>query len=181
MRPVPSSLRPALAALGALLALGTLPAAAQLPHTENTLTRDPDRSRPSATIADAAWLVGRWEGTGLGSAVEESWLPPAGGTMSAVFRLSGEGGPRFYELMTIREDEEGSLTFDLKHFGPDLVGWEEREETQRFPLVAKDPRTLWFDGMTIQRDGGDGMRIWVALGDSDGDTTEGEFVYRRVP
>ncbi len=164
----------------ALLLAATLPAAAQLPNTEHTLTRDPDRPRPTASIADAEWLIGRWEGTGLGAAVEESWLPPAGGAMAAVFRLAGPDGARFYELMTIREDEEGSLTFELKHFGPDLHGWEEPEQTVVFPLVALDPTTLWFDGMTVRREGSDAMRIWVALEDGEGEVGDEEFVYRRA-
>ena len=41
-------------------------------------------SSPSAaaTIADAAWLEGRWVGEGLGGQAEEVWSPAAGGQVS---------------------------------------------------------------------------------------------------
>ncbi|RYY34034.1 MAG: hypothetical protein EOP59_16885, partial [Sphingomonadales bacterium] len=52
-----------------------------------------------ATIADAAWLAGRWVGEGLGGQVEESWSPAMGGQMAGHFTLVQDGKPVFYELM----------------------------------------------------------------------------------
>lgn len=183
--PSPTSVTPVL--LAAMVAVGSLlfapdgpvPLAGQEPLTENTLRGD-GSAPPAASIDEVAWLAGQWSGEGLGSVAEETWLPPAGDAMAGVFRLVGENGVEFYEVVTLRE-VEGSLILQLKHFGPDLVGWEEREETVDFPLVARSDDTLWFDGLTMKRVSDDEMHIWVALGEEgQAEMEEALFRYRRV-
>lgn len=154
------------------------PVHGQVPQTEHTLRADAT-DRPAASLADVAWLEGHWRGEGLGAVVEETWLPPAGGAMAGVFRLVDDGELRFYELVTLTE-EAGSLVLRLKHFNADLTGWEAADETVDFPLVRMRLDTLWFDGLTIAREGETAMRIWVALEQSSGEVGEGEFIYRRV-
>ena len=34
-----------------------------------------------ATLDDFTWIVGHWQGTGLGGESEEMWMPPAGGAI----------------------------------------------------------------------------------------------------
>ena len=160
-------------------ATGVAPAGAQTSHTEHTLRLDDGTSPPPASVPEAAWLVGRWEGRGLGATAEEAWLPPAGGAMAGVFRLARGDSVMFYELVTLAE-EGGSLVLRLKHFGPDLVGWEEKDESVSFPLVRRTDDGLWFDGLTIRREGEDRMRVWVALEREGGDVREALFEYRRV-
>lgn len=55
--------------------------------------------------------------------------------MMGMYRLIRNAKPAFYELCTIVE-ENGSLVLRLKHFNPDLKGWEETDKTVDFPLVA---------------------------------------------
>lgn len=165
-----------------VLLLGSLwaiPCEAQTAQTEHTLRLEPGADRPAASISDAAWLGGRWVGEGLGARVEESWLPPSGRKMVGIFRLVRGDSVQFYELVTLVE-EAGSLVLRLKHFGPDLAGWEEKSESVDFPLVRRTPETLWFDGLTIRREGEDRMRIWVALQPDEGEVREELFEYRRV-
>ncbi len=131
-----------------------------------------------ARIPDAAWLTGRWKGEGLGAVAEELWLPPAGAAMSGVFRLVRGDSVQFYELAALVE-ERGSLTLLIKHFGPSLQGWEEKDEVQRFPLVRKESDALWFDGLTIRQVGDDALRIWVLLEHREGGSREALFEYRR--
>ena len=159
--------------------LWALPCEAQTARTEHTVRTDPGSERPAASISDAAWLAGRWVGEGLGATAEEIWLPPAGGRMVGVFRLVRGGSVQFYELVTLVE-EDGSLVLRLKHFGPDLAGWEEKDESVDFPLVRRTSDVLWFDGLTIRRQGEGRMKIWVALeGEGEG-VREAAFEYRRV-
>lgn len=119
-------------------------------------------------------------GQGLDATAEESWLPPAAGRMVGVFRLVRGDSVQFYELVSLVE-EEGSLVLRLKHFEPDLAGWEEKDESVDFPLVRRTPDTLWFDGLTIERRGEDRMTIWVALQAEGADAREATFEYRRRP
>jgi hypothetical protein len=144
------------------------------------LVRDDAAARPRATLADVAWLEGEWRGKALGGEVEETWGPPKAGAMLCMFRLVKDGKPVFYELVAIVE-VDGSLEVRVKHFHPDLTGWEERTEVQTFPLVRVDANTAWFDGMTFHRDGADAMRAWVRVQRRDGTATDEAFEYRRAP
>lgn len=168
-----------LAVLLLAVPLGAVPAEAQSSRTEHTLRLDEGGSPAAAGLSDVAWLAGRWVGEGLGATVEEAWLPAAAGAMAGVFRVVGEDSVRFYELVTLVE-EAGSLVLRLKHFGPDLVGWEGRDESVEFVLVRRADDALWFDGLTIRRDGEGRMRIWVALESGEGEEREALFEYRRV-
>ena len=159
-------------------ALAASALSAQTPVTEHVVAAEAGALSPPATLADAAWLEGHWVGTGLGADAEEVWLGPAGGAMAGMFRLLSQGEVQFYEIWALVE-EEGSLVLRLKHFDRGMVAWEEREEMVVFPLVALDEKTLWFDGLTMKRDGPDALTVWVAMERADGTVTEGEFVYRR--
>jgi Domain of unknown function (DUF6265) len=133
---------------------------------------------PRATIADAAWVVGRWVGEGFGAAVEEAMSPPMGNAMIGHFAMADKDGPKFYEIVQIRE-EKGSLVYRVKHFHPDLKGWEEKDKTIDFPLVAVEQGALYFDGLTIKRTGPDEVTHWVRVKGKDGKVEEAKLVYRR--
>lgn len=64
-----------------------------------------------------------------------------------MYRLVRDGKPVFYEMMTLVE-EKASLTLRLKHFNPDLTGWEAKDQTIDFPLVAVSNEIVHFDGMS---------------------------------
>lgn len=167
------------ALLAAVLATAA-PAAAQRANTENTVAATGGMVRPAATLADASWLEGRWAGEGLGGWNEEWWSAPAGGSIMGVYRHVKEGAVVFYEIMSLVETE-GTLELRLKHFHGDLRGWEEKDDVVRFPLVRVDENTLWFDGMTLRRDGPDTMQAWVAVSGGGEGLREVSFTYRRVP
>jgi len=58
--------------------------------------------RPAApTAASLDWLEGRWVLTTEDGRIEESWLPPAGGTLYGVGRTISGGETRFYEFLAI--------------------------------------------------------------------------------
>ena len=148
--------------------------------TANTLRLSPDQKPPAATIAEMEWYAGRWTGTGLGGFTEEIWSPPRNGTMMGMYRMIKDGKAIFYELLLIAE-ENGSLAIKLKHFHADLRGWEERDVSLRFPLVAKRDGRLYFDGMTFERVGNDRVKVYLAIEDKkDGSVREEIFEYSRA-
>lgn len=173
----PHLAKSALSMLGLLLSPGLL--LAQTQQTPNTLRLDRSDERPKATLADATLLVGHWRGEFLGSMGEEVWLPPAGGTMLGVFRLYREDRVVFYEIMTLVE-EEGSIALKLKHFHPDLKGWEEKDEIVTFPLVRSGNDALWFDGLTYRRHEDGTLHGFIAIRQKDGAVTEESFVLQPV-
>lgn len=108
----------------AIALAGVAPLAAQEP-------RAPLRT---ATLRDVAFIAGRWEGELDGGRTEEWWTPAAGDNMTGMFRYVKDGSAVFYELMTIERTAEGPV-LRLRHFGPGLVAWEEKEGATVWPLV----------------------------------------------
>jgi Domain of unknown function (DUF6265) len=155
-----------------------LPASAQEKLTERTFRLKPGATSPPATIADMAWLAGHWTGEALGGVSEEIWSEPAAGSMMGMYRLVKDAKPVFYELLTIVEDK-GSLMLRLKHFNPDLTGWEEKLKTIDFPLVAKSDGAVHFDGMSFHPKGTDALIVYLAIHQKDGTMREEAFSYKR--
>ena len=148
-------------------------------RTPNTLTAAADVPSPRATIGDMAWFAGKWTGTGLGGATEETWSAPAAGAMMGMFRFLKDGKIVFYEFLTLVE-HEGSLLLKLKHFNPDLAGWEEKNDFISFRLLKLAPDTLHFAGITFKRLGPDRLDVYLAIRNrSDGSVREETFEMTR--
>ena len=162
------------AGLATVLLLFSTSAAAQ-----ETRQGVPGTPPPPARVADLAWLAGVWEGEGLTGPAREVYSPPIGGQMTGHFIQTRGDGIWFFEIVSIAE-VNGSLEYRLKHFNADLTGWEEKDEVQRFPLVAVEGGAWFFDGLTIRRDGEDGMVGAVRIGNDDGTSSEAVFRYRRA-
>jgi hypothetical protein len=153
---------------------------AQERMTENTLKLGKGQASPPATLADMAWLAGHWTGDGLGGRSEEIWSPPDAGAMMGMYRHVKDGKPVFYELLTLVE-ERGSLVLRLKHFNPDLSGWEEKGDSVSFAFVGKRDGVLHFEGMAWKRNGEDEVTVYLAIQNKkDGSVREAEFRYTRV-
>lgn len=156
----------------------TAPATAPQPPG-HTVSFAAGMQSPKATIREMAWLAGHWQGPALGGISEEFWSDPAGGSMMGMYRLVKDGKVVFYEFLTILEDS-GSLVLKLKHFNPDLKGWEEKDETREFPLVKLSNGEIFFDGMTFRRDGKNSVTVFLLIGNKEGTSREEAFVYRRM-
>jgi len=153
-------------------------AVAQTQLTENTLRLDGPANMPAASIDDLAWLSGRWLGEGFGGILEENWNPPLGGTMVATFRLVEDGQPNFYEICLIAP-EANSLVYKVKHFNPDLTGWEEKDGYVTFPLVKLEPNTAYFNGLTMKLEGNT-CTHYLAMKQQDGSYREAVLKYHRA-
>ncbi|MEJ2504244.1 MAG: DUF6265 family protein [Gemmatimonadota bacterium] len=149
------------------------------PHlTAHTLRLDSTATPGPATLADADWLVGVWDGEGLGGRVQETWAPPVADRMTGTFTSLGDDGIRFQELMALVE-VEGTLELWVKHFNADFSAWEEKADFARFRLVEREPGVLRFHGLTLSRVGDDGLRIHLALRTGE-EVREEVLEYRRV-
>lgn len=127
-------------------------------------------------ISELQWLVGYWSGTGLGGECEEVWMPPVDGHMIGTFRFWDEGKLVFSEFMHLIQEEE-SITLKIKHFNPDLSGWEEKEEWTTFSLIELGEKKAQFDGLTIERKGEE-LVILVELGEKGENKLE-KFTYHK--
>ena len=146
------------------------------PGRETIVHASPGRSPPPARIHAGAWLEGDWVGNGLGGSSEEAWLAPLAGNMAGVHRGMRESRVTFFEIRTLVEAGQ-SLAIQLKHFGPDLRGWEPKEKTVDFHLVRAEPGALYLDGMTYRRTP-EGLESWVLVGLADGGVRPEKSLYR---
>ncbi len=155
------------------------PAAETLAETFQRIVPGPDGvevqhvSAPpsSARIEDLDFLVGRWVGEAFGGTAEEAWTPILGGQMLGTFRLVQDGAPVFSEHMLLAV-LDGRPALRLKHFDPQLVGWEEKDGFVEFDLLDAVPgRSAHLDGLTFIRSG-DALDIYLALETPDGSRVE---------
>lgn len=146
--------------------------AAESNKTDHTLMLAEDEP-PAATIADAAWLVGSWQGEGFGGTIEEVWSDPSAGSMMGMFKLMHNDEPSMYELELIVE-EEGTLVLKVKHFEANFSAWEEKEEFLSFPLVKLTDNAIYFEGLTFNRVGPDKLEVYLAAKRGE------EFIERRI-
>lgn len=135
---------------------------------------------PVATIEDAAWLAGRWVGTGFGGQMEETWAPPVGGQMIGHFRYWRDGQPQFYEIMMMDVVEGQGVRMRVKHFSPDFVGWEDKDGWVEFEPVSASPEVLVFNGLVIRRESPNRIVMTIRL--RRGDVVEEEILsFERAP
>ena len=74
--------------------------------------------------------------------------------------------------------QEGeSVSLKLKHFNPDLSGWEEKEKWTTFKLIEIGDNIAWFHGITYERKG-DELVIHLALTEK-GERRIEEFLFKR--
>jgi len=161
-----------------LLVLISVAATAQVKNTENTVKLAEGQTSAKATISDIAWLTGAWSGTGLGGVSEEVWSKANNGVMVGTYRLIVDNKPVFYEMMWMIE-VEGTIILRLKHFSPELVGWEEKDKTVDFKFVDKQGDRMRFSGLTFEKVGDKGLNIYLALRQKDGSLKEERFVMTK--
>lgn len=165
------------------------PVAAQGGAVPSPATPPPAAAPPAAAaplrVADLGWLAGAWRGTLGGHAIEEHWSAPEGGETIGMFRWDRE--PPIYELLLIEDAPEGAV-MRLRHFGPGLVAWEEKEGALVFRPVEHGPCWALFaeEGddeeatrLRYEREADGGLLIQL-LERRDGAETSLDFRYRPV-
>lgn len=142
-----------------------------------TRTAVSGQPRPAAKVSELSWLAGAWEGEGISGPAHEVYSPPAGGVIVGHFVQQRGEDVWFYELMTVRPDGE-SISYCLRHFNADLTAWEEKNQVQCFPLIARESDAWFFDGLTVRRKGDDEMVVAVRV-KTRAEPQEYVFNYRR--
>ena len=146
--------------------------------TENTIRIDKDEKGSPATVSDMEWMAGSWEGNALGGSVKEVWTKTEGGVMIGMFFLAKDNKPVFSEYLNFMVDE-GELFLKLKHFNPDLTGWEEKDDLVSFRFIKKDGNRYYFQGLTFENAGKDAFNIYLAMRRKDKTYSEAVFKLKR--
>lgn len=147
---------------------------------QHTRVAAADHVPPPATIAEAAWLTGDWVGVGIdGAEAAESWLPASGGTMAGIFLQEKPDGTILFTEHMYLSEEGGSLMLKLKHFNPDLTGWEEKDGMVRFRFLSAEPCGIYFSALTYRCEGQDGLLVAVRMKSEGAKVEELVFRFRR--
>jgi hypothetical protein len=160
----------------ASLTCGSWAVAAE-PFTEHTFRLADGEAAPAATLEDVGWLVGDWVGTAFGQTFEEVWNPPSADSMVGLFKLIGNEGVQFYELMPLTVDD-GTLSLKVKHFNPDFTAWEEKGDFVDFRLVKLEPNAIHFSGLSFYKRDDTGFDGYIVLRNASG-IREEKLVYTR--
>ncbi len=150
----------------------------QTQQTDNTWVIDKNAKRPECKVEALSWLTGSWVGSGLGGECEELWGTPRAGAMLGAFRMFKDGKTVFSEHIVVVE-EAGTIVLKLKHFDPELKGWEEKDKCVEFPLIVTKEREARFDGITYRLVSENEMHVFVAMAEKDQPVQEAKFVFRR--
>ncbi|MGB2685326.1 MAG: DUF6265 family protein [Olleya sp.] len=144
----------------------------------NTLKFEDHMTSPKANLSQVSWIAGHWKGEAFGGITEEIWSPPLGDSMMFSFKLVNDGKVVFYELGGIRQVDD-TLIFQLKHFGNDFKGWEEKDETVDAKLIKIDNNRAYFDQFTFERISDTEINIYVVI-EENGQTEEVKFNYKKT-
>lgn len=119
-----------------------------------------DLENEAFDINEYAWLAGSWVGDGFGGTSEEVWSQPSeDGTMMGTYRHhKADGSLNFYEFMVL--DKTG---LRLKHFTPDLLGWETKEDFVTFEMVSFDKDRIELKGLVFERKSETEMEIRLKM------------------
>ncbi len=132
---------------------------------QNTLHYNDEKGSAKATLEDISWLAGNWKGEAFGGEFEENWSKPTGGSMMFNFKLVAEGKVAFYELGHIIE-KDNTLLYQIKHFDPNLKGWEEKDKSEDFKFIKKDKNRMYFDNFTFERISGNEVNVYAYFEES---------------
>lgn len=144
----------------------------------NTIEKDETSVSPKATLDDVAWIAGYWKGASFGGVTEEIWSPALGKSMMGSFKMVIDNEIQFYEILTISE-ENGSLMLRIRHFDKNLIGWEEKDAPEEFPLLKITGNKAYFDGLTFEKTGRKTITIFVIFDSKDKGKEEVAFKYKR--
>lgn len=129
-------------------------------------------------LENIKWIAGNWKGEAFGGQTEENWSEPSAGSMMANFKLIDKDKVVFYEIEIIRE-VENTLILQLKHFGSDLKGWEEKDKTINFPLKEITENKVVFEGMIFEKISANEMNIYVDIKQDNDSVETVKFNYKK--
>jgi hypothetical protein len=145
--------------LAAPAALSAQPARSPLNPRSMIRLRREGAASPQASLADVAWHQGHWIGEMPEGPVEHFTMSPRFGHMPGFVRAISPSGVLFYEISLFAE-VGNSLTVRVKHFTPELAGWEAQDAYIDRPLIERDGPNLYFDGITYSRTGEDSYVVY---------------------
>ncbi|GAB4045944.1 DUF6265 family protein [Spirosoma litoris] len=101
------------------------------------------QSSKTGSLADVAFMEGRWLGTFNGGPIEAAWIAPVGDNLTGFMRMMRDNKVTMYEMLIFEQTEQGPIVL-VKHFKPGLIGQEEKDKSDRYRFIdaGKDKATF---------------------------------------
>jgi hypothetical protein len=153
--------------------------------SDSTPPAQPGAAQAKPTLADFAWLAGRWQGAWGPRVAQQVWMPPKAGVMPGTFQLVDNGTTLVIELFTIIEKPDG-INLYFRHFTPTLAPWETSKPTV-LKLANSTPKVIEFENpvggqpksAVIRRIDADTYVSRSVIVPDKGDTQTVEITYHR--
>lgn len=58
------------------------------------------------------------------------------------------------------------MLYQIKHFGPDLKGWEEKDQSEDFRFIKKESNRMYFDNFTFEYISENEVKLYAYFEDS---------------
>jgi hypothetical protein len=88
----------------------------------------------TGTLADVAFMEGRWLGTFNGGPIEAAWIAPVGDNLTGFMRMMKDNKVTMYEMLIFEQTQQGPIVL-VKHFKPGLLGQEEKDQSDRYQFI----------------------------------------------
>lgn len=138
-----------------------------------------EEAEPRIDLGDLRWLLGCWHGEAFGDAADECWVSAPNGRLTGLFQLLDGPNQRFSEIFVL-DVFDGTPELRLKHFHPDLTGWEDKDGFIRFRLLETGPDFARFDGLLYRLEA-DGTLVIELRMRRDGVVVTETMRFRRQP
>lgn len=103
-----------------------------------------NKAPEKVSLEELAFMSGHSRGELDGGISDEHWSEPAGDSMMGTYRYIKDGKVQMYEMMAIEQTASGPV-LHLKHFNPNLEGWEEKTKVWNYPLARFSPGNAVFE------------------------------------
>jgi hypothetical protein len=134
-------------------------------------------AQAASAVNRLAWLSGCWEASSASQVIEEHWTEPRGNSMLGMNRTIRDGSLASYELVIIREDEDG-LVFEAHPSGQAIAYFPARLVSDTL-AVFENPEHDFPQRISYALNGADSLLAWIE-GESGGAMRRIDFGYRRV-
>src|SRR5687768_5859856 len=91
-------------------------------------------NKKTGSISDVGFIVGSWKAVAGDRSIDAVWSSPNGENIVGYVRVMKEGKVVLYELFAFEQTEQGLVAL-VRHFGPGLVSWEEKENPNHYDFL----------------------------------------------
>lgn len=86
------------------------------------------------SISDIRFIEGSWKAVAGDRSIDAVWSKPTGESMVGYVRVMKEDKVVLYELFAFEQTKNGLVAL-VRHFGPGLVSWEEKENPNHYDFL----------------------------------------------